>query len=930
MSDQLRILHLEDEQDYSDLVRELLTRANVDVEVTTVSTREDFETACKSGTYALILADFSLPGYSGLRALEFALNTCPDIPFILLSGTIGEPAAIESLRSGATDYVLKQSPERLAPAVQRAIAEARQRVRQHRAEAALAKLGWRLNSATSAKGAARIIYGIADELFGCDAFSLSLFDTSGRLLSQVLDIDLINGKPAEIPADHTVSEASPMARRVLESGAELILRQPESKPPGDTQVFGDRTRLSASLIVVPLRSGGTTLGVLSVQSYRYDAYDTTQLSLQQILADHCGGAMERIRAEQASREMENRFHELFERSPDAIFVENEEGVVLDANRAACELHGLSREQLLGKNVAELVPPDRRSSLMACFAALFRGELRRVEAESWASDGRVIPVEIRTGRIRYSGQPALLLHVRDLSERKEVESALRSSELLFHAVWENSVDGMRLTDEHGRIVAVNESFCRLVQRPRAEIEGRLFAEIFAATGDPGDEAANYVTHFAHRTMPPKVEGQVTFEDGRRAMFEQSNSFVELRGRPAMLLSVFRDVTHQRRLEEQFRQAQKMEAIGQLAGGVAHDFNNILTVIHGHASMLGSGGNLSEFAARSAQQITQAADRAAGLTRQLLTFSRRQVMQTRQLNFNDVVRNITKLLARILGEDISLRVCLATSEPLINADESMMEQVVMNLALNARDAMPEGGELTLEIETVEFKQEVQSTYPDRRPGKFVCFRVRDTGLGIPPEHMPHIFEPFFTTKAKGKGTGLGLATVYGVLKQHQGWVEVESTLNRGSTFCVFVPRLESSVAAETTAPAPAPRGGSETILLVEDEEPVREMVSCLLAVQGYQVVEAESGVRALELWEDCGHRIDLLLTDLVMPGGVNGRELAETLRSQRPALKVVYMSGYSADVLGKEFVVQPGLNFLQKPYDPDRLATVIRDSLDGITR
>jgi PAS domain S-box-containing protein len=927
MNDQLRILHLEDERDYSDFVREILAQAGINVELRTVSTQHDFESACQSETFSLILADYSLPDYSGLQALHFAIEECPDTPFILLSGTIGEPAAIESLRSGATDYVLKQWPERLPPAVQRAVHESQLRMRQKRAESALFKLGWQLNSATTQRGAARIIHGIADELFGSDAFSLSLFDPTGRLLSKVLTFDIVDGVRTEIPPQEAAPAASPMSRRVMDSGAELVLRKPDSPPPTDTNMFGDRSRPSASLMVVPLRSGSTMLGVLSVQSYRFQAYDAAQLELLQMLADHCGGALERIRAEQASREMESRFYELFDRSPDAIFVESEEGVVLDVNRAGCALHGLSRENIVGRHVSELVPPDRRQDLMANFKALVCGECNRFEAESWASDGRVIPVEVRTGKIRFAGKPALLLHVRDLTDRKEVESALRSSELLFYSVWENSVDGMRLTDEHGRIVAVNEAFCRLVQRPRTEVENRLFTEVFSEKVEPVDAATRYIAQFSQRTIPAKTEAQVGFADGRRAILEQSNSFVELRGRSPMLLSVFRDVTSQRRLEEQFRQSQKLEAIGQLAGGVAHDFNNILTVIHGHASMLTLGGNLNEPAARSARQIVQAADRAAGLTRQLLTFSRRQVMQTRQLNLNDVVRNITKLLGRVLGEDISLRVLYSFTDPLVQGDESMMEQVVMNLALNARDAMPSGGELTLEVMPVDLTEADEARHPDCRPGQFICLRVADTGMGISAEDLPHIFEPFFTTKAKGKGTGLGLATVYGVLKQHQGWVEVESVRHRGSIFRAYVPRIESGAATAQAEFTATPRGGSETILLVEDEEPVRELVCCLLEAQGYNVVEAESGTRALEIWEDCGPKVDLLLTDLVMPGGLNGRELAEMLRQRSPRLKVIYMSGYSADVLGKEFVVQPGLDFLQKPYDADKLASVVRDSLDG---
>jgi signal transduction histidine kinase/ActR/RegA family two-component response regulator len=427
--------------------------------------------------------------------------------------------------------------------------------------------------------------------------------------------------------------------------------------------------------------------------------------------------------------------------------------------------------------------------------------------------------------------------------------------------------------------------------------------------------------------PRWDGEAWTAEGKLVPVEIRIGRIQFGGQPALLLHI-RDVSHQRRLEEQFRQSQKMEAIGQLAGGVAHDFNNILTVIHGHASMLANSPRLGETAERSARQIVQAADRAAGLTRQLLTFSRRQVMQTRRLDLNDVVRNITKLLARILGEDITLTVNYAEGAPLVQADESMMEQVVMNLAVNARDAMPDGGELVLDLATVELSPADHcAAVPEVRPGTYVRLRVSDTGTGISPQHLPHIFEPFFTTKAKGRGTGLGLATVYGVLKQHQGWIEVNSQLQRGSTFTAYLP-VASGEPARSEAVAPGtPCGGSETILLVEDEELVREMVGCFLQGRGYQVIEAESGVRALEIWERESPRVDLLLTDLVMPGGVNGRELAGILRGKRPQLRVIYMSGYSADVLGREFVVQPGLDFLQKPFDPDRLCAVVRESLDA---
>jgi signal transduction histidine kinase len=422
-------------------------------------------------------------------------------------------------------------------------------------------------------------------------------------------------------------------------------------------------------------------------------------------------------------------------------------------------------------------------------------------------------------------------------------------------------------------------------------------------------------------------QLTLHNGNSIVLENTNSFVELRGQRPLMLSLFRDVTAQKRLEEQLRQSQKMEAIGQLAGGVAHDFNNILTVIGGHASLL-LNSDLESLTAKSAQQIAQATERAAGLTRQLLTFSRRQVMQPCRLDMNEVVSNMTKMLGRLLGEDVSLQLTYWDQPSLVQADASMMEQVLLNLAVNSRDAMPKGGQLAIKIALVDIGPVHVAHHPEARAGRFVCLTAADTGCGIPPENLRRIFEPFFTTKQLGKGTGLGLATVYGIVKQHQGWIEVESHVGKGTTFRVYLPKSQESPMAAQEKPAETPvRGGSETILLVEDETPVRELVSTILTGRGYNVLQAESGPKALEVWKQKRDDIDLLLTDLVMPDRMNGRELAEKLWSDRPKLKVIFTSGYSADVVGKDFVLKQGLHYLQKPYHPQKLALAVRDCLDA---
>jgi len=395
----------------------------------------------------------------------------------------------------------------------------------------------------------------------------------------------------------------------------------------------------------------------------------------------------------------------------------------------------------------------------------------------------------------------------------------------------------------------------------------------------------------------------------------------------LLSLFRDVTAQRRLEEQLRQSQKMEAIGQLAGGVAHDFNNILTVIHGHASLL-QANNLDDMSARSAQQIGLAAERAAGLTRQLLTFSRRQLIQPKRLDMNKIISNMSDMLGRMLGEDVTLRLNYSLSPATVEADVGMMEQVLLNLAVNARDAMPRGGQLAVRVTIVDVDKAHVQSRPEARVGRFICVSKTDTGNGIPPEFLPRIFEPFFTTKEVGKGTGLGLATVYGIVKQHQGWIEVESAIGKGTTFRVYLPYVGEQQAEVEKPTAPiAIRGGTETILLVEDEKPVRELVARVLERHGYKVLQAATGLEAVNVWQGNKNEIALLLTDLVMPENMNGRELAEKLCAERADLKVIFSSGYSADIVGKDFKLEPDLNYLQKPYQPQTLILAVRRCLDG---
>jgi two-component system cell cycle sensor histidine kinase/response regulator CckA len=394
----------------------------------------------------------------------------------------------------------------------------------------------------------------------------------------------------------------------------------------------------------------------------------------------------------------------------------------------------------------------------------------------------------------------------------------------------------------------------------------------------------------------------------------------------------DITERLSLEAQLRQAQKMESIGQLAAGVAHDFNNMLTIIQGHSSSLLAKPALPPEVVDSVQAVYFAAERAAGLTRQLLMFSRKNVMQPELLDLQKIVGNMSKMLERLLGEIITLEFQPAVENSFVEGDCGMIEQVVMNLSLNARDAMPRGGRLTIGIETVDIDAAYADIHPQAHAGRFVRLRVTDTGTGMDSATMGRIFEPFFTTKDVGKGTGLGLATVYGIVKQHEGWLEVNSEPGKGSTFDVFLPASDKVPAfAEKEAASAAPvAGGSETILIVEDEPALRSMARDILEECGYRILEASTGKEALTVWNQRANEIDLLLTDMVMPEGISGADLVERLLASRTRLKVVFTSGYTANEINQEMLTRTRASFLAKPYTYAELAKTVRDCLDQNNR
>jgi len=470
-------------------------------------------------------------------------------------------------------------------------------------------------------------------------------------------------------------------------------------------------------------------------------------------------------------------------------------------------------------------------------------------------------------------------------------------------------------DDGRFVDVNDSFAVLAGCLREEIIGRAAVDLRVlieyADGNPKPNREN-VARLSIRGSEPH---DVLISAAR----------ISLSGEPHTLLLV-QDISERMQLEARLRQSQKMEAVGQLAAGVAHDFNNLLTIIEGHASLQLANGNLPPSTAESIREIEEAAERAANLTRQLLTFSRQQVLRPRALDLNSVLTSLQGMLGRILGERAQLRCELTDQLPPIFADQTSIEQVVINLALNARDAMPDGGRITISTRLRSISAGTQQAV-DPPPGTYVCLRVADTGMGMDETTRARIFEPFFTTKEVSKGTGMGLATVYGIIRQHEGWIGVNTAPGKGSTFSVWLPITDKQLEPPPAPPIPpAESGARETIFIVEDDHAVRALVREMLECYNYRVIEAESGDAALAHWPGVRGQIDLLLTDMVMPGKHNGLDLSRKLLADRPDLKVIYSSGYSTELFTSDVELTEGCNYLPKPYLTSNLIEIVRKAFD----
>lgn len=665
------------------------------------------------------------------------------------------------------------------------------------------------------------------------------------------------------------------------------------------------------------KNGDVIIGLISAESIEIDkAFCAIAVAVD---------VTEERRAQQALRDSEELYRRLFEVESDALLlVDRDSGQLLACNLAAICLYGYSREGLLSKNRVDLsaepeLTVQTTTNLPQNFTPL-RWHKKK--------DGSVFPVEISNCYFDLKGRAVFLSAIRDISDRRLMEIALQKSEEKFHKAFQSNPAAIAISDLTGRkYVDVNGTFQELTGYAREEVIGRSWDEL-SLWADPRQRDVSF-RKLMHEGRLLNREFQYRKKDGTIRTGLVSAELIEIEGRVYAITATI-DVTERVRLQSRLQQAEKLESVGRLAGGVAHDFNNLLTIINGYSDSILKASRPSDSIHQYAQEIEKAGMRAAGLTKQLLAFSRKQVTRPRPLDLNVVVSDSERMLRRLIGEDIRLTASLDPRLGQVMADADQMHQVVVNLVVNARDAMPDGGDLNITTSNIDLSSDAVTSLPEAVPGRYVMLAITDSGVGISDETLPNIFEPFFTTKEQGDGTGLGLATVYGIVRQSGGWIEVSSVLGQGSRFCIYLPRIVAGTAEDQPVPAAAAEiRGEETILLVEDQEEVRKYVATILRSYGYQVLESSGAAEASLIAQEHPHDIHILLTDVIMPG-MNGKELADRIRRLRPKLKVIFMSGYPADMIARRGVLEQDVAYLPKPFTPNGLAAKIREVLSGPCR
>jgi PAS domain S-box-containing protein len=910
----VKVLLVEDDEDDYVITRDLLAelpggRFTLDW----VKTYEVGLEAMCLNQHDVVLVDYRLGAHNGVELLRRGLERGCQAPVILLTGAGEHQVDVEAMQAGAADYLVKGHLR--ADSLERSIRYAAQRKRavalaafeQARLAAFGAEIGLTLTRRDSLEGILERCARAMAQYLNAGLAQISTYDPRKGVFEPRAAAGAAwqpNSPWDRLPEVRL--EIGPLAQ-----GKPVLINQLLNEPRLPDQAWVQRAGLVA-YAAYPLVLEDQLVGLMAI----FAQHPLTEQIIQEMgsVANGIALCIERKRSEQALDASEVKYRSVVENIKEIIFQMDEFGNWTFLNPAWTTVTGFEVKPTLGTFFIEYIHQEDRQHNRHIFLQLIKRALDycRYETRFLTKNGKTRWIEVYAQLTLNSDRTILGISgsLTDITERKLAETAIQKlaafPQVNPNPILEFAADGtLTYANDAARAMAKSLGQANLlaILPPRA-------TDIVRDCLTTGQKKLREEVNLNGRTITwsffPIVASQVVHCYGA-------------------------DVTDMLSLEAQFRHAQKLESIGQLAAGVAHDFNNILTVIQGYADCLIARNPSDPATAKALKQISDAARRAAALTRQLLMFSRKQVIQPKVLDLNAVLQNLANMLQRLLGEDVALEFNYAPTVPPIEADTGMLEQVVMNLAVNSRDAMPKGGKLCIGTAGVEIDDDYARQHPDSRAGTFVCVTITDTGCGMDRQTLDRIFEPFFSTKEVGKGTGLGLATVYGIVKQHRGWIEVSSQVGQGTTFKIYFPATarENDAAAETSTAPQSVRGGQETILLVEDEPVLRELVRDILGQYHYRVIEAASGIEALKAWDEHDGRIDLLLTDMVMPEGMTGSDVAAQLRRRKPELKVIFTSGYSAEVVGRNFS-QTEAAFLSKPYLPPQLAQTVRQCLDAAAR
>jgi two-component system cell cycle sensor histidine kinase/response regulator CckA len=1013
----LQVLILEDRQTDVELVLYELRRGGFDPTWTRVDTEEDFLAQLRP-SLDIILSDYSLPAFDAMRALEITRNSGFEIPFIIVSGSIGEEVAVEAMKKGATDYLLKDRLGRLGSAVHNAIEQIQLRETAKRSEAARhsAETLFRQLVENSLAGiqilqdgkyvftnsrVAEMFGYTEEELRGIDSWSLavapedrpmvveqvrrrlsgelpraqytfkgqrkdgSLIDVEihsnrieldGRPAVLGMLVDITQRKRAEAEMQHTtdllqaIAEWTPDAVFIKDRSGRYLLFNPaaahfvgrpveEVLGRDDTQLFSPES----SLVVMQRDQEVMASGIMETREEELTAAGVKRvfLATKAPYRDNQGNIVgligisrditERKRAEAERDHLLTRLQLQMDRMPLGCLLTDASFRIVDWNTAAERIFGYTKAEMIGIGppFEKIVDPGDWPQEQDILRRIRSGDMAAHSVNSNVTkEGRKIVCEWNNTPVLDSegNFVGVLAVAQDITSRREAEATILLRDRAIQAV----TQGIIITDpalQDNPIIYVSPSFEKLTGYSASDALGKNCR--FLQGPDTDSESVARLRRAIRDAQPCKLELLNYRKDGTSFWNELSISPVfDPRGRVTHFVGSQADVTSRRKMEEQLRQVQKMEAVGRLAGGIAHDFNNLLTIINGYSELILDTLTIEASFREYVDQIKAAGERAAALTGQLLAFSRKQMLQPVIVDLNVQIRDMQKLLRRLIGEDIELLLDLHSDLSRIYADRSQIEQVVLNLILNSRDAMPMGGTLIVETRDVDFDSEYVSFHPEARPGRNVMLAVCDTGCGMDKETIVRIFEPFFTTKEADKGTGLGLPTVYGIVKQSNGHIDVYSEVGLGTTFKVYLPAYSSAGEAVPNA-EPIPQEllrGTETVLLVEDEDSVRALAAKILRSNGYVVLEASNGKQAIEQLENELDQIKLVITDVVMPV-MGGRQLVEHLHKQRPEIKILFMSGYTEDSVVRHGILSSAADFLQKPFTALSLTKKVRDSLDA---